>query len=453
MSVAAGDGQAVELTIEELQVLRGAFNVVCELLSRPGLEVPPGLPISREREALFNRIADRLERRVEQADREPVREVLTPAEAQAVRDVAGGLEVLLQDPIGRERLVEVGFLVSADQVVEQAEVEMLQDILNRIEPTGVREAPGVTPARGSALERIDIIRGETDFVLDDPIESQADLEANFMALNLLAADCDSLLADYAELAQIAAQVAAGGEPDRPDFGERAGMLISADEVADDLVDRIRDVGCLDFTTLATLEDSFSLIISAGTARGDLPTELNSFLSQLRRRVAAREEDEERGPTELIDPTQPLDTVIERAVDEIAGNRELPWPGFEQAGFILQDVIDAFEDGVTGLSCDRIFKSVVEMTKLAVAGARRLDGPPRGVAPFVGDVEAAYEATFDAIEAQNCVREADLEQLSAEADEVVDTMRGEFGPGARATTLLRTLQRSHRGGTGTTVVGS
>lgn len=65
------------------------------------------------------------------------------AEAQAVRDVVGALETMLQDQAGRELLTAVGFLVEPDQLVDRSEIETLEFVFNQIDPTGVREVPDV----------------------------------------------------------------------------------------------------------------------------------------------------------------------------------------------------------------------------------------------------------------------------------------------------------------------
>lgn len=144
MSADGREQQVLPLDVEEAIVLRGAFNVVCKILSRPYLGVPPGIPIDRERKALFERLADRsegiLQSPVIDRDTDTVLR-LKSAEAQAVLDVVGALETMLQDEAGRELLAAVGFLVEPDQDVDRSELESLEAVFNRIDPTGVRDVP------------------------------------------------------------------------------------------------------------------------------------------------------------------------------------------------------------------------------------------------------------------------------------------------------------------------
>lgn len=242
MSAAEPADQAVRFTVDEARAIRGAFNVVCELLGTPGLEVPPGLPISEARLSLFDRLAKRFDNRIEAATTREggFQETLQPAEAQAVRDVVGALEALLQDAGGQELLTEIGFLVRPDQPVDQRELEQLMDVINRIDPTGVREGSrekglrgafegkpplvvGPEPAnrffpekeperrtREGQLQRIERLRSELGDALTAADVDVDDLETE-VERALSAQDnvnCNSLLVALAELASITARATA-----------------------------------------------------------------------------------------------------------------------------------------------------------------------------------------------------------------------------------------------------
>lgn len=143
MSAATGgdDQQTIQLTPEEVLVLRGAMNVAEEVLEQPGLEIARRFPITTGQLPTIRALKNRLESRVEgtaTVGGDRVQETLTPAEAQAVRDVAGLLEFLLQDAGGREILVQIGWLRSADQPVDQEEIDALMTVMDMVDPTGVR---------------------------------------------------------------------------------------------------------------------------------------------------------------------------------------------------------------------------------------------------------------------------------------------------------------------------
>lgn len=211
MSADEPEGQSVRFSVTEARIMRGALNVVCEILSRPGLAIPPGIPISRDREPLFDELAVLLRNRIEasRAREGFFTEALTPAEAQALRDVVGALQTMLEDRAGRQILVRVGFLVNAEQMVEPREIEELEDLLNRIDPTGVRSVPTDLATSQTDVElimRIDRLRSELAAVR--PVTTEDELDRAIDALlPHSSADCGLLLVSLAELAQVAYQVA------------------------------------------------------------------------------------------------------------------------------------------------------------------------------------------------------------------------------------------------------
>lgn len=143
--MSAADDQTIELTPEQLLVLRGALNVADELLARAEPDAYEQYPIEPGQRPVIDRLRQSLQNRIEQqAMADPsatVRATLDAAEAQAVRDVAGTLETLLQDPAGKELLVDVGFLSDVDDFVDPDDLSALLTVMDMLEPTGIRPEP------------------------------------------------------------------------------------------------------------------------------------------------------------------------------------------------------------------------------------------------------------------------------------------------------------------------
>lgn len=169
---ANADQQTLTVDVQEALVLRGALNVIRELATAPGLEPNVAVPINSGRDDLFRRLTDRYRKKIEQTEETggaTLTEPLTAAEAQAIRDAAGVLSTLLQDPAGREQLVEIGWLRHPDQDVDQGEIRTLDEIADRLDPTGVR--PGVT----EDVDEHDVFPGI--------IEPNVDLEGNIVQVS------------------------------------------------------------------------------------------------------------------------------------------------------------------------------------------------------------------------------------------------------------------------------
>lgn len=301
MSTTDGEEQQVlRLTIEEALVLRGAFNVVCEILGRPGLEIPPGTPVSRDRKALFDSLEMQLNRRLD----EPVTDAFTDPteasftqplgrfEAQAVRDVAGALETMLQDPAGRELLVAVGFLADSEQPVDREEIATLRDIIQRIDPTGAREAPqeprqangGIPLVADNAtdpedrsrffpdrrprrrtpeeqLSRIDRLRSglEDDLARPELIDIDEDEVEGIVRSALPRAreadDCDELLVGLAELAHLGARAVEGQRLFAPgDVGQERAIR-EVEDARRLVIAQMDDLGCIPRDDLRDLRNS------------------------------------------------------------------------------------------------------------------------------------------------------------------------------------------------------
>lgn len=169
MSAGAQGRQAIQLTRRQISVLGGAINVATELLEQPGLEDGMTFPVTTGQLPIFRGLRERLQGSFEELDdARTSRDVLAldPAEAQAVRDVTGVLEALLQDEGGREILAAVGYLARPDQPVDRSEIEVLMDIQDMVDPTGVR------PNGLEFGERREPTRGEGE-VIDPSLSIQA----------------------------------------------------------------------------------------------------------------------------------------------------------------------------------------------------------------------------------------------------------------------------------------
>lgn len=141
------------LTIDhaEAPVLGGALNLAVEILEERTVETP--FPLQRGQLPVLRRVNRRLSRRREgmageretgtgAADILEIRLHLEAAEAQAVRDAAGVLEELLESDEGRQLLSRIDWLRSPAQPVHEGELQILMDVQQQIDPTGVRpDAP------------------------------------------------------------------------------------------------------------------------------------------------------------------------------------------------------------------------------------------------------------------------------------------------------------------------
>lgn len=265
MSMAPEDTQRIELTIPEIQTLRGALNVAEELLVLHP-EMAERFPIVDPQRDVIVNLSRRLTQRVIGAgdDPDPERTIgltLTPEMAQAVRDVTGTMEDLHQNPAGREVLVEIGFLRSADQPIDQDELDDLMTIQDMIDPTGVRPEPTVTTdfppgdTDEGLLARIDRIRSITGLVIErasesgtlgtaDPTEEAVDRGVKAV-LPGTGADCGQLLVSLAELAQLDAQVVAATDDSRPGQAPRPdqGLIEQVQDARRLIMSRMGERGC------------------------------------------------------------------------------------------------------------------------------------------------------------------------------------------------------------------
>lgn len=157
--MSTSEQQSVELSIHETTVLRGAMNVAILVLERDP-SVIQDFPLEESQHDVIERLNAEFGRRARGAPgtMEPIKITvqLDPVEAQAVRDTAGLVEMLLQTESGRELLTQVGWLRAPDQAVDGEELEQLRTIRQMIDPTGVR--PEIEEPTGVI---------ETDFPPDD----------------------------------------------------------------------------------------------------------------------------------------------------------------------------------------------------------------------------------------------------------------------------------------------
>lgn len=134
--------QRINLTQNEVQILRGAMNVAEEIIETGGLDGTGSFPIVPGQLPIIRNLNEQLRRRsigVEGAEApSSIQTVFNAEESQAVRDVAGLLRTLLQDQGGREVLTEIGWLRDPDQRVNQDELDALMTVMDMLEPTGER---------------------------------------------------------------------------------------------------------------------------------------------------------------------------------------------------------------------------------------------------------------------------------------------------------------------------
>lgn len=154
MSADADEMQTLRLSRRAALTLRGAFNIVEQLLE--DFDLAEQYPITHGQTELFARMNRRLNRKLEQRgaggfESATIREPLLPAEAQAVRDASGVLLDLLQSEQGREFLTGIGWLAAPDQPVDETEIGHLEQAQDSLDPTGVRPEN----AEDNASERLD----------------------------------------------------------------------------------------------------------------------------------------------------------------------------------------------------------------------------------------------------------------------------------------------------------
>lgn len=438
--------QSFRLEVQEATVLRGALNVVVEIIQSPQLEVPEGLAeiaditIDGPRLPIYMELLSRLDTRVEQAagaTTSGFTEVVDAEEAQAIRDAINALTAMLQDPAGREVLVQVGFLVREDQPISEAEIITLESIADRIDPTGVRPGPRTT------LDDVE------ERLLEAAVPRlQRDLEiTEGKAREIIAEMFDQIVIAVAGM---------------PDLG-----VDDATDLADIVVaNTVDEIGIPPNVDVSTLESAL-----AGLVQGPLEQiEMDN--------VAVPDIGEERGLREAAEDIPPVivpgiepeagrlfaaEGEIEQAVAalqtmiDFMGTRLDAVPGEDRIEDSARSIFQTFEEGQPDITCTRV---MLLLGRLAVLQAQAWLAADRPEPPRTTQLLSGIDDTRRrglAILQNDCLMGEDLRQLREDFLQITDPVgeAADLSLEARVIDALRTLQdeiRDGAEGTGASIAG-